>query len=51
MIRNILIPLRAVLAEAVNDDILPRNPLDRVVLGKLLNKTTKQSDYVPGPFC
>jgi integrase len=48
--RNILIPLRAVLNEAVNDDILLKNPLDRVVLAKLLDKKTSQSDYVPDPF-
>jgi integrase len=48
-IRNILIPLRAVLAEAVNDDILEQNPLDRVVLPKLLNKKTK-SQYTADPF-
>ena len=37
-IRNILIPLRAILAEGVNDDIFQKNPLDRVVLAKLVDK-------------
>ena len=49
-VRNILTPLRAILNEAVNDDILMRNPLDRVVLSKLLNKNTRQSQYKPDPF-
>lgn len=49
-IRNILTPLRAVLNEAVNDDLILRNPLERVVLTKLLDKATCQSDYVPDPF-
>ena len=48
-VRNILIPLRAVLNEAVNDDILLRNPLDRVILNKLLSKQTRHSNYVADP--
>ena len=48
--RNILTPLRGVLNEAVNDDLIIKSPLDRVVLKKLLNKHTCQSDYVPDPF-
>lgn len=49
-VRNILTPLRAVLDEAINDDILQRNPLDRVKLAKVLNKKTIKSDYAPDPF-
>lgn len=49
-VRNILIPLRAILEEAINDDILQRNPLDRVVLTRVLNKQTIKSDYAPDPF-
>jgi integrase len=49
-VNNILIPLRAVLDEAVNDDQIERNPLHRVVLAKLLSKETLKSDYVPDPF-
>jgi integrase len=49
-IRNILTPLRAVLNQAVNDDLILKSPLDRVVLHKLLDKNTCQSDYVPDPF-
>lgn len=49
-VTNILIPLRAILEEAVNDDRIMRNPLDRVVLAKLLNKETADSDYEADPF-
>jgi integrase len=49
-IRNILIPLRSILDEALNDDIIQRNPLDRVVLTRVINKKTIKSDYEPDPF-
>lgn len=49
-LNNILIPLRAILDEAVNDDRLTRNPLNSVILDKLLNKETAQSDYEVDPF-
>jgi len=49
-VRNILIPLRAILNEAINDDIIQRNPLDRVILARVINKKTIKSDYVPDPF-
>ena len=48
-IRNILTPLRTILEEAVNDDILEKNPLDRVKLRKLLNQKRK-SEYETDPF-
>jgi len=47
---NILIPLRAICEEAVNDDLLKVNPLERVVVAKLLSKETLTSDYAPDPF-
>lgn len=49
-VNNILVPLRTILDEAVNDDLIERNPLDRVVLSKLLNKETLKSHYKPDPF-
>ena len=49
-IRNILIPLRAVVAEAINDDIIEKNPLDRVILDKLLEKQQLKSNYLAKPF-
>lgn len=54
-VRNILIPLRTVLEEAVNDDIIERSPLDRVKLNKLLSKKTpdkkeNKKEYKVDPF-
>lgn len=48
--RNIITPLRAVLEEALNDDIIQSNPLDRVILSKLINKETANSDWEVDPF-
>ncbi|MBB5190083.1 integrase [Silvimonas terrae] len=49
-VRNILTPLRAVLDQAVNDDLITRNPLDRVVVAKLVSKENANSDYQVDPF-
>jgi integrase len=49
-VRNTLIPLRAVLDDAVNDDLIEANPLDKVALDRLLAKTTTKSTYVVDPF-
>lgn len=49
-VNNILIPLRAILDEAVNDDRIKQSPLNRVVLTKLLNRETLKSTYVVDPF-
>ena len=49
-VRNILTPLRAVLEQAVNDDMIPANPLDKVVLNKLLDRETRISKFIVDPF-
>ncbi|HAT8441419.1 TPA: DUF3596 domain-containing protein [Legionella pneumophila] len=49
-VRNILTPLRNMLDQAMNDGIIERNPLDRLVLSKLLNKKTSKSDWEVDPF-
>lgn len=49
-VRNRLTPLRSVLDDAVNDELLTFNPLDRIKLGKLLKQTSKKSEYVVDPF-
>lgn len=49
-IRNILTPLRNVLEQAVNDDLIPSNPLDRVKLIKIVPREARKSDFVPDPF-
>ncbi|BCR05313.1 phage integrase [Desulfuromonas versatilis] len=49
-VRNILTPLRLVLEQAVNDDIIDKNPLDKVVLTQLLDKKTSQSKFEVDPL-
>ena len=49
-VRNILTPLRQVLDQALNDDVIDQNPLDKVVLNQLLDKTTSKSDYEIDPL-
>jgi integrase len=49
-VRNILTPLRNMLDQAVNDGILDRHPLNKLVLSKLLNKKTIKSDWEVDPF-
>lgn len=49
-IRNLLLPLRAVLAEAVEDEIIPANPMDRVDIAKLVPVEDRESSYEPDPY-
>ena len=49
-ISNILIPLRAICEEALNDQLLTVNPLDRIVVAKLIAKENASSDYEADPF-
>lgn len=49
-LRNILTPLRNVIEQAINDDIIESNPLDRVKLTKIMPKDAQKSDFVPDPF-
>lgn len=49
-IRQMLIPLRSALEQAVNDDIIEANPLDRVKLNKLLDKEARTVKFVCDPF-
>jgi len=49
-IRNIITPLRNMLDQALNDGIIERNPLDRLVLSKLINKKTSHSNWEVDPF-
>lgn len=48
--RNVLSPLRSVLDDAMNDDLIEFNPLDRVALSKLIRQTSKKSEYDVDPF-
>lgn len=49
-IRNMLIPLRSVFEDALNDGAIDFNPFDRIALVKLIRQTSKASDYVIQPF-
>ena len=49
-IRNMLIPLRSVFDDALNDGSIEFNPFDRIALAKLIRQTSKASDYVIQPF-
>jgi len=48
--RNIISPLRSVLDDAMNDELIEHNPLDKIALKKLLTRTTKKSEYEVDPF-
>lgn len=49
-VRNLLQPLSNALVQAVNDDLIEYNPLDRVKLNKIMSKDQRKSDFVPDPF-
>ncbi|STX50136.1 putative lambdoid prophage Rac integrase [Legionella busanensis] len=47
---NILTPLRAIIEQSLVDQYIKENPLNNIVVSKLLDKNTKKSDYKPDPF-
>lgn len=49
-VRNILTPLRNMLDHALNDGIIDKNPLDKLVLSKLINRKTSKSNWEVDPF-
>lgn len=49
-IRNLLLPLRAVLDEAVADEVIPFNPLERLKLAKLVPEAKRRSEWEPNPY-
>lgn len=49
-IRNMLIPLRSIFEDALNDGLITVNPFERIALSKLIRQTSKASDYVVDPF-
>ncbi|MEW8050891.1 MAG: tyrosine-type recombinase/integrase [Candidatus Thiodiazotropha sp.] len=49
-IRNDLTPLRAILDQALNDDIIDKNPLNKIKVSKLVCRTQAKTDYVVYPF-
>jgi integrase len=49
-VRNLLTPLRATFADALNDDLIEFDPFARIDMTALLKKSTKDSDYEVDPF-
>lgn len=49
-VRNMMTPLRATFADALNDDLIPFDPFSRIDMTALLKRTTKDSDYEVDPF-
>jgi integrase len=49
-IRNDLTPLRAVLDQALNDDLIDFSPLDKIKVSKLVSRATASSGYQVNPF-
>ena len=49
-LRNLVLPLRAVLAEAVHDEIIDINPFDRIDLARLLPEAKRRTDWAPQPY-
>jgi integrase len=49
-IRNLLLPLRAVLDEAVSDEVIGSSPLARIKLDKLVAPAQRVSEWEPDPY-
>ncbi len=49
-IMNVLLPLRAVLDEAVADEVIDANPFTRLKLAKLVPEAKRRSDFEPNPY-
>lgn len=47
---NLLLPLRNALTEAVADEVIEFNPLERLKLARILPRDTVESDYEPDPY-
>ncbi|MEE9452632.1 MAG: DUF3596 domain-containing protein, partial [Gammaproteobacteria bacterium] len=49
-VSNILVPLRAIIAQALADGIIDKDPLATIKLSKLLDKHTCKSEHTVDPF-
>lgn len=47
---NILLPLRAIVEQAIVDEYIDRNPFDKVILSKIIKKEANKSDFEVDPF-
>lgn len=48
--RNLIIPLRSIFKDALNDDLITFDPFERIHLTKLLDQTARDSEYCIDPF-
>lgn len=49
-IRNVLVPLRSVFDDALNDGLILANPFGQMALKKIIRETAKASDYEVNPY-
>lgn len=49
-IRNVLVPLRSVFDDALNDGLILVNPFEQMALKKIIRETAHASDYVVDPY-
>lgn len=49
-LRNVLTPLRNVIEIAITDQIIDSNPLEKVIISRLLDKDRMKSDFKVDPF-
>lgn len=49
-VRNVLGPLRSAFDDAIADELIASNPLDRIALDKLIRQTANASEYQVEPF-
>ncbi|MCE3269027.1 MAG: hypothetical protein K0R49_1279 [Burkholderiales bacterium] len=49
-IRNYLTPLRNMFADAINDDLIKDNPIEKIALSKLIQVASKKSEFNAEPF-
>jgi integrase len=49
-VSNLISPLRAIVEQALNDESIKSNPLDKIVISKLLSKQTSKSNFKVDPF-
>jgi integrase len=49
-VSNLISPLRAVIDQALNDEYIKSNPLNKIVISKLLSKQTSKSNFKVDPF-
>lgn len=48
--RNLIIPMRSIFKDALNDDLITFDPFERIDLTKLLDQTARDSEYRIDPF-